>query len=63
VPKRFSSVDQRTFVSTALHTADEKEAFSKSIEIEKIQDLAWESELAGRIDDQERLYKELRDIA
>lgn len=63
VPKRYRSVDSRTFVSTALHTKDDSEAFAKATDIEKIQDLAWESALAGKIDDKERLFRELTEIA
>jgi len=63
VPKRYTSVDARRHVFTALHTDSLEEAKKKEPGIIQLQTSMWEAHLAGRGEDATRFYDELRTLA
>ena len=63
VPKRYHRFESRKLIRTALHTTDRNIALAKAAEMEGFQDAHWEALLAGKQQDAEKHYENLRSIA
>ncbi|WP_206050332.1 DUF6538 domain-containing protein [Oceaniglobus ichthyenteri] len=63
VPKRYASVEPRTFVWLSLHTDSPSEAKSKETSTWDQMVSAWEAKLAGDTSDAEQRFHAARDLA
>lgn len=63
VPKRYASVESKTFVWVSLHTDSQREAESKEKAVWDQMIAGWESKLAGQTDDAEARFEAARNLA